>query len=170
MINHDGKENKQTNKAPLFRRDAQQQAVTQLCALSFPFLSFPFLSFPFLSFPFLSFPSLPFPSLPFSFLPFLSIFLFFSFFIFLWLHSWHLEVPWSGIESAPQWQPTQLQLWKCLIFNPLQQAGDGTHTSTVTLSCCSQILNPRCHSGNSSVLFLAPEQNREEMEKPSQWP
>ena len=43
-------------------------------------------------------------------------------FVFVWPHSEHMEVPGTGIKSELQ----------CQILNPLHQARDQTHTSTVT--------------------------------------
>ena len=78
-----------------------------------------------------------------------SLLLFFYFLKMLWLHPWHMEVPRPGIEF-------ELQLWPAsqLAFNIQHQAGDWTCTSASDLRPCSQVLNPLCHSGNSTCILL----------------
>ena len=59
-------------------------------------------------------------------------YLFNLFFLFLYPHPWHVEVPRPGIESQTR------------SFNPLLPAGIKPNPS--------RILNPLCHSGNSKSL------------------
>ena len=82
--------------------------------------------------------------------------LFFSF-LFLWMHPWHKEVPRWGIESELQLQPT-CQLWQYQILSPWSWTRGLNPLLRSDPICCSPILNPLCHTGNSlpSVfLFMA---------------
>ena len=66
-----------------------------------------------------------------------------SFFFLLCPYLWQAEVPRPGIKPKPQ-------LWQHQILNPLGQAGDPTSKATEM----SQIINPLCHSGNSSIFWF----------------
>ena len=71
----------------------------------------------------------------------------------LWPHPWHMEALGSGIESRLQLWPI-LQLWLHWILQstaPGQGSNLGLHSDP---SCCSQILNPLCHSRTSNLWFL----------------
>ena len=48
--------------------------------------------------------------------------LLFHFYLFVWLHSQHVEVPVPEIEPAPWQWPEPLQ-WQCWILNPLHHQG-----------------------------------------------
>ena len=48
--------------------------------------------------------------------------------IYIWLHSWYMQVPRPGVESELQVEPTP-QLQQSQILNPLHWAGDQTHAS-----------------------------------------
>ena len=70
----------------------------------------------------------------------------FLFFLILWLHRWHMEVPGPGTDS-------EAQLWATL--DPLthcarRRSNPDLHSD---LSHCGWILNPRRHSRNS-VFFI----------------
>ena len=58
----------------------------------------------------------------------------------------HMEDSGPGNVSKPQLRPTWL--WQCQRLRGLDP-----HLSS-NLSCCSQILNPLCHSGNSFFFFF----------------
>jgi len=51
---------------------------------------------------------------------------------YLFFSTAHMEVPWLGIESKPQLQPTP-QLQQSQILNQLHWAGDKTHATTETM-------------------------------------
>ena len=74
---------------------------------------------------------------------------FLSFLIyFVWLHLQHVEVPRPGTESEPQLQ-------QCRILQPTA-SGQGSHPCLYNnLNCCSQILNPLDHSGNSVPIKIS---------------
>ena len=56
----------------------------------------------------------------------------FFFFLLIWLHFHHMEVPGPGTESEPQlWPMSPLQ--QCQILNPLPGVGDWTHTASETM-------------------------------------
>ena len=80
----------------------------------------------------------------------------FFFFVFLGLHSWHMEAPRIGVQSE-----LKLQSWSCRprptpqpqqrrILNPLNKARDRTCVLTDTNRVC-QLLN---HDGSSRDYFL----------------
>ena len=72
-----------------------------------------------------------------------------SFYFPFWLHPHRMEVHRPEIESELELRPTS-QLWKTMILNPLHQARDRTGNSTET----SWIINPLCHRGRTTLLFL----------------
>ena len=108
---------------------------------------------------------LPF-SLSLSFFFFLSFILLSFFFLFsLWLHLWHMDVPWLGAESEPQlpayitatatWDLSHIcdlyhRLKQCRILNPLSRARD----QTLIPRRRGQALTPLSHNGNSCNLLF----------------
>ena len=70
-----------------------------------------------------------------------------------WLHSWHMEVPGQGTESELQLRPTpQLRQW--WILEPTVPGwGSNPHLCSDS-RCCSQVLNPLHHGGNSCDWIL----------------
>ena len=82
---------------------------------------------------------------------FLCLACYFFLFLFFQLHPWDLEFPGPGIESELELRPAP-QLQQCRILNPLHWAGDQTLISMET----KQIINPLCHSRNSSARHALP--------------
>ena len=72
---------------------------------------------------------------------------YFSFILFVLPHSWHMEIPRPRIESELQLQ--QHQILQSTV--PGRGSKPCLHSNP---SYCSQILTPRCRSGNSSCVFL----------------
>ena len=73
--------------------------------------------------------------------------------IFLWLHSWHMEVPRLETESELRLQ----QLWQCWTFNPLHWAGDWSAASsafTVTWAPAVGFLTHCATAGTPEVLIF----------------
>ena len=64
-----------------------------------------------------------------------------------------MEVPGPGTESKPQLWPTP-QLRQCQILQPTAPGRGSNPSHHINLNCCSQILKPLCHKGNSLVLLL----------------
>ena len=62
-------------------------------------------------------------------------------------------VPKPGTESEPQLQPIQ-QLWECQILEPTVPDWGSNLYLCSDLSCYSRILNPLCHSVNSSSYYF----------------
>ena len=71
-----------------------------------------------------------------------ALFLGLSFYLFIWPHPQHMEVPWPGMKSEPQLQPTP-QLWQSWILNPQHSwARDQTCASAMTLDASEVIPDP----------------------------
>ena len=79
-------------------------------------------------------------------LPYFISFLLFIYFFLFWPSLQHMDSPRPSMEFEPELQPTP-QLQQCWLLNPLCRAMGPTRTSTET----SQIINPLCHSRNSSL-------------------
>ena len=69
---------------------------------------------------------------------------------FLWLHTWHVEVPRPGIEFELQLQPV-LHLWQHQILWPTALGWGFNPRLHNDQSCWIWILNPLCHSWNSKI-------------------
>ena len=72
--------------------------------------------------------------------------------LFLWPHSWRMEVPGPGIESKPQLWPT-LQLQQHQILNPPHRARDWIYICTATWAAAVGFLAQCATAGTPQILF-----------------